>query len=391
MQVFKAYFKVMRGCAMPLVINLSVFVGLAVLFASVAPDALPDGFDPVKSPVAVINRDGDGEIAQGLVDYLSQVCRLVQYPDDVDKLQDALFHRMVEYIAIIPEGFSNAFMSGEECAIQKVIVPNSTSSHYVDMSINKFLNTVNLYRQYVKPVSPAGLIAAVIDDLSVDVPVTLETGRGMSEDDRPGHSYYYRYCAYGLLAMVTMGISSIMMAFNRPDLLLRNWASPLPRRSISVQLALGHGVFALGCWAILMLLGLVLHGRALISSGVAGLYALNTLVFAAVCTAIGFVVGNSVKSTGAQAGAVNIIALGMSFLGGVFVPQSAMSKQVLAVGKFLPSYWFVRANDAISGISVFTLERLSPILSSILIQLGFAVAILSVTLLISKDRPMSSI
>lgn len=81
MRVFKAYFEVLRGCAWPLVINLSVFIGLAVLFSSTAPDAASLGFEPVRTPVAVINRDGDGEIAQGLVEYLSRVCRLVPYPE----------------------------------------------------------------------------------------------------------------------------------------------------------------------------------------------------------------------------------------------------------------------------------------------------------------------
>lgn len=207
MRVFKAYFKVLRGCAWPLVINLSVFIGLAVLFSSTAPDAASLGFEPVRTPVAVINRDGDGEIAQGLVEYLSRVCRLVPYPDDEDKLQDALFHRMVEYIAIIPSGFSDAFMAGDSPSVQKVVVPDSTSDYYVDLSINRFLNTVNLYRAYGKRLSGVELVTLALRDLSDEAPVTIMTGQEWSEDDRPGHSYYYRYCAYALLAMVTLGIS----------------------------------------------------------------------------------------------------------------------------------------------------------------------------------------
>jgi ABC-2 type transport system permease protein len=191
--------------------------------------------------------------------------------------------------------------------------------------------------------------------------------------------------------MVTMGVSSIMIAFNRPDLYLRNLCSPIPRRRINIELALGHGVFALGCWGILVALSFVLHGKTLLESGLAGLYALNTLVFALVCTAIGFVVGNFVRSVDAQAGAVNVIALGMSFLGGVFVPQSVMSKPVLTAAKLLPSYWFVRVNDAITEVSAFTPGKLSPVFNGMLVQLAFAAAIFSVALLLSKDRSVSSV
>jgi ABC-2 type transport system permease protein len=79
----------------------------------------------------------------------------------------------------------------------------------------------------------------------------------------------------------------------------------------------------------------------------------------------------------------------MTFLCGVFVPQSIMSKSVLSFGRFLPTYWFIRANDAIGEISSFTADSLRPIYGSILIQLGFAVAIFSVTLLLSRERRLS--
>ncbi len=388
MQVFKAYFKVMRGSAVSLTISLSVFVGLAVLFSLIAPKTPMSDFEPTRTPVAVINRDGDCELAQGLVDYLAYTSQPVPYPDDEEKLQDALFYRKVEYIVIIPSGFSDAFMSGEDCAIRKVVVPDSTSSHYVDMSIDKFLNTVRLHKVYGGEKDEAQLVAAAVADLAVDTPVTMRSS-GSANGYRQPYSYYYAYCAYALLAMVMTGVSSIMIAFNEPNLYMRNLCAPLPKRSMSLQLAAGHGVFALGCWGILVLGSLILHGKSLLPSGLTGLYSLNTLAFAVVCAGIGFLVGSSVKSYGAQSGAINVIAMGMSFLGGVFVPQQVMSKPVLAVAKFLPSYWFIRANDAISELSRFTGDSLRPIYGSILIQLGFAIAIFSVTLLLSKERRVS--
>jgi len=73
------------------------------------------------------------------------------------------------------------------------------------------------------------------------------------------------------------------------------------------------------------------------------------------------------------------------------VPQAIMSKAVLSVARFLPSYWFVRANDTITELSKFTTDSLRPIYGSILIQLGFAVALFSVTLLLSKERRLSQL
>lgn len=389
MQVFKAYFKVMRGSATFLAISLGIFMSLAILFSSIAPKTAADKFEPTKTPIAVINRDGDSQLARGLVEYLGKTARVIPYPDDEEKLQDALFYRKVEYIAIIPPGFSDAFTAGEDAAIQKVIVPDSTSSHYVDMSIDRFFNAVRLHRLYGGEEDEASLVSAAMADLASDIPVTIMSSGAGNDGSPPPESYYYQYCAYALLAMIITGVSSVMITFNEKDLYMRNLCAPLPKRSMNLQLAAGHGVFALGCWGMLVVGSFILHSDTLLSSDLTGLYLLNTLVFAVVCTSIGFLIGSFVKSTGAQMGATNVIALGMSLLGGVFVPQSIMSKSVLAVAKFLPSYWYVLANNGISELSAIAGNNLRPVFGSMLVQLGFALAIFAVTLLMSKEQKVS--
>ncbi|MGI6082341.1 MAG: ABC transporter permease [Limnochordia bacterium] len=386
MQVFRSYFKVMRASAVSIGINLAIFMGLAVMFSYIAPESASMSFSPVKTPVAVINRDGGQPIAQGIVEYLSETNRVVAYPDDPEKLQDALFYRNVEYIAIIPEGFSEQFMSEGEGVIHKVIVPGSSSSHYVDMSIDRLLNAMRLWLRFSGVNDQAELVAATETDLAADSAVSVRLVEAAGRQDRPGYTYYFAYCAYALLGMAMTGISSVMIAFNRPDVSLRNSCGPLPRRRMSLELAAGHGVFALGCWVLLMLGALILHGKDLAPSGLTALYSLNVLVFAAVCACLGLLIGSFVKEAGSQAGAVNVITLGMSFLGGVFVPQSIMGRSVLSVARFLPSYWFIRANDEISALSRFTADALHSICGSILVQAGFAVAVLIVTLFLTRER-----
>ena len=301
MPVFKVYFKVMRASAVTLAISLVVFMGLAVLFSFVAPGSSIDLFEPARIPLTVINRDGGAPLAQGLADYLSKNGKPVSIPDDREKLQDALFFRRVEYIAIIPPGFSEDFMAGHDPVIRKIIVPDSISSRYLDLSIDRFLNTVRLYRVFGGVGSQSELVAAATADLAHDTPVTVKT-IGRAGGYNQGYHYYFAYFAYALLAMIITGISSIMIAFNRPDLYLRNLSAPLPRRSMNLQIAAGHGAFALGCWGLLLMGSLVLHGKSLFPSGLIGLYALNTLAFASVCTGIGFLAGSFVRSRGHRPG-----------------------------------------------------------------------------------------
>lgn len=388
MQVFRAYFKVMRSVKVSLLLNMGIFMALAVLFSGMEPKTNETMFEPTKTPIAIINRDANNPLAQGLEEFLSQVGQRVVLPDDKEALQDALFYRRVQYIAIIPEGFSEAFLKADNPQVQKVTVPGSTSSYHMDMNIDKFLNTIRFHHIYSEENSQVQLVALAMDDLRTETRVDIKQFGGSGELE-PGYSYFFRYCAYALLAMVVSGISSIMIAFNRQDLFMRNRCAPLPQRKVNMQLLAGHGTFAFVCWALLMIQSFVLYGGSLIGSGLVGFYSLNTLAFTLVCVSIGFLVGDTTKNHSMQAGVVQVIALGLNFLGGVFVPQSIMSKPVLAVAKFLPSFWFVRANDLITTVGAFSRENVLPIYANIGIQVGFAIAISSVALLLRKERRLS--
>lgn len=389
MQVFKAYFKVLRKSMVGMAIYLVVYLALSVMFSTNASSPQVIDFTQSKPSITVINRDEGGHIAQGLVDYLAETNQLVSYPDDPMQLQDALFYRNVEYIAIIPPGFSETFLATGEAEIEKVIVPDSRSSYYVDLGIDRYLNTMRLYQQFGMKGEPTQLVAAVAEDLATVPTVVTLQNVGVEQTTAQGYVYYYSYYAYVSLALVILGVSSIMLAFNQPDLRRRNHCSPLPLRSMNAQLAAGHGVFAMSCWAILILFSLILYGQGLLSSGLLWLYCLNSFVFTLVGTSIGFLVGSFVRSYNAQAATVNVVAMGMSFVCGVFVPQSIMQPSVLAMAKFLPTFWYIKANDALAALNEITAESLSPIYNSMLIQLAFAVAIFSITLFLSKERRVS--
>ncbi|HBK85391.1 MAG TPA: hypothetical protein DDZ53_05110, partial [Firmicutes bacterium] len=127
MQVFRAYFKVLRKSMVSMCVYLVVFLALSVVFSVNASSPQIIDFVESKPPITVINRDVGGYVAQGLVDYLAENNQLIAYPDDPEQLQDALFYRNIEYVAIIPPGFSETFLATGEAVIEKVIVPDSRS------------------------------------------------------------------------------------------------------------------------------------------------------------------------------------------------------------------------------------------------------------------------
>jgi ABC-2 type transport system permease protein len=95
--------------------------------------------------------------------------------------------------------------------------------------------------------------------------------------------------------------------------------------------------------------------------------------------------GSLIKNHNAQSAVANTVALGLAFLSGSFVPQSLLNANVLAVARFLPTYWYVRASDQIGRLSAFSWETLKPVIFSFLIQLGFAAALICIALVVARQ------
>ena len=139
MPVFKTFFRIINAARTPLIIYLLIFLGVTYMTSQFYTSPEDTGFTDSKIRIAVINRDGENNIAKGLTEYLSKTSTIVDMPDDTEKLQDALFFRKVEYIAIIPKGFSDSFNKSENSRIETVVVPNSTSAIYLDLIVNRYL------------------------------------------------------------------------------------------------------------------------------------------------------------------------------------------------------------------------------------------------------------
>jgi ABC-2 type transport system permease protein len=120
------------------------------------------------------------------------------------------------------------------------------------------------------------------------------------------------------------------------------------------------------------------------------LLCINALVFTIAALSISYLVGLLLKSRDAQRAIANVLALGFSFISGVFVPQEFLSDKALTIASFTPTYWYVKANNVIGTLSSFSFNNLSDVFIYMLIELGFAMAIFSVALVVSKQKRVTN-
>lgn len=180
-----------------------------------------------------------------------------------------------------------------------------------------------------------------------------------------------------------------MIVFNNADLKKRNLCSPVKLRNMNFQMILGNLSFAILAWFIMIFTSFIMYGSYMFTEkGL--LFLLNFFVFTLAALSISYLIGNVIKSKGAMSAAANVFSLGTCFISGVFVPQALLGKQVLTIASFTPNYWYVKSNNSIANMVNFNMENLAPIFLNMLIIIGFAVAVFSVTLVVIKQKRMSN-
>ena len=385
MKVFSLYFKIIKKHMGQISIYLVVFLALSILISSNSQVNEISTFAQEKSRVALINQDEDTAIINGLKEYLGKFCEFIDIPAEQEKLQDALFYRDVENIIRIPANFSKDYMDKKSVKIDRTTVPDSSKSIYTDMMINSYLNTAKFYIEANPGISQEDLVAMVKKDMDTETKVEIQSF-GVAQKENTKLNNYFNFLAYFFLSSLILAVSTIMLVFNNKNVKRRNLCSPIKQSQINIQLLFGNIVFTLFCWLLMLVFSFTLYGSQLFTKN-ALLFMINSLIFALTVLSISFLASIIIKNSNMQSAVSNVLSLGLCFLSGVFVPQSLLSDKVLMIASFNPTYWYVKANNTIGMLSNFSWENMLPVVSAMLIQLGFAIAILAIALVIGKRRP----
>lgn len=386
MQVFRTYFKLLKSQLISIFMYAVVFltITMAISIAIIGSD---EGSFRIKEiPIAVINRDGENTVIRGMLDYLDQYVNYVDIDDTEEARKDALFFRKILYVMIIPEGFTEDLLAGKEVRMQKETVPDAAEIVSVDNVINNYLNKAYVYLKHVPDANPETLNEYIHGNLNKSTEVTFVTSQ--SSKDINANEYnrnYFNYLAYVLLAVFITGVSSVMVSFHNVDIRRRQTASPLSTKSMNFQLILANFVFVIVYLALFLLAGYIVNPFRLLNRHLL-LYILNAVVFTITALSISYLIGITVKSKNAVSALSTVLSLSLSFLSGVFVDQQYLGKAVQKVASFMPTYWYVRTNNEINAMSNLSISNLSEVFLFMAIELGFAVVIFAIAMVVSKRK-----
>jgi ABC-2 type transport system permease protein len=361
-----------------------ITITLVITFAILRGNS--DDFTVSKVPVLLINNDGDNEFIEAFTSYLKDYVEYIDVEDNEEARKDAFFYHEVNYILTIPEGFTEGFLRGDEALLIKEILPDRMEAvQSVDSAIDNYLNMARVYISYNPRVGMSELTNFLKMNPVSETEVIIDSGKKDTLNAAEFNTYYFNYLGYIMIVCFILGVSTVMMSFHGLEVRRRQFASPVSSRSFNIQLILANLVFVSVYLLIFIIVGYLCNPFRRFDLNLV-LTWINAFIFALVALCISYLVGISIKGKNAVQAVSTVVSLGLAFLSGMFVPQQFLGSAVIRVASFLPSYWYVKANNTIGSLSNFSIKNLTPIFQYMAVQIGFVAVLLALIMVVAKRK-----
>lgn len=384
MQVFKVFMKITRKQLKSLIIYLVIFISIGFLMSRNSSES--NEFQETKLKISISDMD-NSEASKSFCKYIAKTNKIVNVGEKKNERLDSLYYLKVDAIIIINNGYGNKISSGSTENLFKVYkVPGSYSSELFDNQVNRYVSIVSAYVSGGMSINEACTKVSEIPENNADVN-RLNFSKKSSVEFGTHIAYYYQYLAYILTAVLITTLCPTLLVLMEKGIKNRTNCSSLSVSRQIWQITAATVVFSLAVYLILTVIALILYGSEVYNEkGVlAWINGLVFLIFAMMLTVFISVLAPSRKAVDMIA---NTFSLGMCFLCGVFVPQSYLSNTVLNIGKLLPAYWYVKANNmlALSDGEIFGFGKY---LTYIGIEFAFSVTLFCLILLVLKTKRSS--
>lgn len=379
MQVFKVYFKILRKNIFQFILYISIFSG--VLFGAIVPNRVSDdnSYASIKVSYALMDND-NSKLSKSLSDYLMKAHNYCEIADfELTTMQDELYNRNIRAAVVLEKGFEEGFYNGNASAYMTVYdIPDNWAPKV-------FTNSVNEYMGYLEHYVSAGYTldeAVELVDNIIFESVDAEIYGDSLTANQPAIYYFYLYLPWIFLVMMVNAVAPVLMKIDDLEVKKRLACSSYKFSGVNVEI-LGATcmIGAIICAIFYILSKITLSGEKVNAQY---LLNINMGIMMIVALSVTFLISKIVKNVMIISMVSNIVALGMAFLSGVFVPMEFLGDNVIKAAHFLPTYWYVNALDSITN---YNASKFNTILQYFGIELLFAVVIIMVALIFAnQDR-----
>ncbi len=382
MPVFNTYMKVVKKNLFMAIIYSAIFVVLCFAFSGNTSDS--SSFEDSSLGVTVIDED-NSSASVALTDYIASQHQLIEVENNKDEILDALYYTRTDYVLIINKGYEEKILNGETTGLfTSYTSPDPYDSMLIENALNRYTSLLSAYNISCDSLDEA--LTKTAETVSMETKVTVEMfsdNEGESLEYPVKTQFYFNFLPYGMLGSLISILSTVLIKMNGKEVSDRAHCSSTPAFSQTAQLLLGSVVLVILDWIVFMIAGMIINGG--VFTGKCWLAVLNSFVFVLVSAGIAILISIIKNNSKSIAMIANILSLGMCFLCGVFVSQSLLGEGVLTAAKFLPAYWYIKANDMLMFSTAETLNT-TEFMTCLGIEALFAAALFAVILLLSKAK-----
>lgn len=346
MQVFRLVYKLIISYRKLMFVYLAVFLGMIIILSKVNAGPENTGFVAEKLDVGVVNHD-DGEYVEGMMDYFSKEHNIKMMEDNNDAIVEDLYWRALDYVLIVPEGFSKQLKQGklEELSLSNVKVPGYFDAEFFEAELTMYNEKLLMLLNTGYDLNEAMEYMDTLQEEKVNV----ELASFVNQNQNDVIKQVFHYAPYFFMTVGVIAIGMVLITLNKKEVRERTecGATNLRERVFGIIL----GIMIIGVFMMAAILGIA----AIMSKGTVftdvrtPYYLINVLAMIIFALGFGYFAGNVANGMEGMNGIVNVSSLLLCFLGGVFVPKEFFGESVERVSRFIPTYWYVLNNDNISS------------------------------------------
>ncbi len=385
MQTYKTFLKIVVKMLPIIAVYMLIFC-LLTIFRSF--EKSQTDFSDIRLAISIVNKDNSpsSKILEEHLRSANDVVELKSYDDEF--VQDSLYYFSTQAVITINEDFEQKLADGDiDGLVESRRLPSTYAAQFSDAQISRFLKTAALYTASGVTPEEACRKAAESDNERTEVTVLGST----SESVDSGLANFFGYYGFGAIYIIFSALIPVMTKFFDSDIRRRIDSSPISVFKKTLSLSVGGLTVISVIWLTFILLAQLRYGDVFSPEGLKCLA--NSLIYSLVAASLALFFSALFKSRdtdkNALSGITNVVGLGLSFVCGVFVPQDLLGSGVLSAARFLPTYWYVKANNNIFGICGEVSDQ-SKLFGCFGIQLLFAAAFFALYLAFTKQNVRSA-
>lgn len=385
MQVFNLYFKLLKSNMGVIIMYFAIFLTVALVIS----DAQSSDGDKKKNmtetklTITIIDED-QKTFGKGLTEYFTTGNEIVEMEYDEDAILDKLYWRKLDYALVIPKGFEKSLLDEnvEDIELKCMKVPG-----YFDASF--FESELSMYTAKLKSLLQAGYSLEDAQQQLLDLQneeTKVEVANFINENQNDRTTMFLLYVPYLFITLGMNGIGLILLTFNAPLVKARMECSATTMRERLTGLIGGIVLYGVLLMAVVLVVAVILSKGSIIADARLPYFFLNMVAMLLFSLSLGFFTGTIAKNHDVINGLVNVISIGLCFLGGVFVPYEFFGEAVLKVARFVPTYWYAVNNMSIGAMTKMTPALAEDIFWQVGLIAGYALVIFAVTIVIIANK-----